>query len=172
MMISLLWGVVAARIFKGDEDLATLRCSLAQQRCVTARISHDHGLRDLVTLRCSLAQQRRAAARILQGKGDLATPRCCSWPNRGEAHYYSWAEGGNTHHCSLRCCSWAEESATSCYSISMNFTLDLLRGRRRKERRKIKSMRVAAVYIWKPHATTQQASLLISADKLTEPDYT
>ena len=71
MMISLAWGVVAARIFKGDEDLATLRCSLAQQRSVTERISHGQG--DLVTLRCSLNQQRSLAARILHGQGDLAT---------------------------------------------------------------------------------------------------
>jgi len=114
MMISLAWGVVAARIFKGDEDLATLRCSLAQQRSVTARISHDHGLRDLVTLRCSLAQQRSVAVRILQGQGDLATPRRCSWPHRGETHYYSWAEGGNIHHCSCHlCCSWAEGGETN-----------------------------------------------------------
>merc|ERR1719429_358157 len=58
-MISLASGGVVPRILLGEEDLATLRCSLAQQRSEAARIS--------------------------SGQGDLASLRCYSWAEGGES---------------------------------------------------------------------------------------
>ena len=82
------------------------------------------------------------AARIFQGEEDLATR--CSPARRGVAKLISWAEGGGKRGVADQC-SWTEGGhlETSRCSSSMTPTLSLLRGRRRKGRREIKSMTTA-----------------------------
>ena len=115
-MISLAWGGVVPRILLGEEDLATLRCSLAQQRSEAARISSGQG--DLATLRCSLAHQRGEAARISLGEGDLASLRCYSWAEGGESKTHQTvcssvdAEESKPH-----CCSWIKGAETTAASL-------------------------------------------------------
>jgi len=129
-MISLAWGGVVPRILLGEEDLATLRCSLAQQRSEAARISSGQG--DLASLRCySWAEggESKTHQTVCSSvDAEESKTHCCSWIKGAETtaaslygDYCSCAEGGDSGHCSCaeggeitdHCCSCAEGGETT-----------------------------------------------------------